>query len=72
VSEDVDATPNVLIYSGLGLKGDTLDLTLNRSNIWVFCSEVQFEGTPIPLPPAFVLLGSGVLVLAGAGRWRRR
>jgi len=69
-------------FSNLGFSGDTLTLTLTRKNdYWLFLSEVTFDGTPIgtqslaaaavPEPGTMLLLGAGLLGLAGYN-WRRK
>jgi hypothetical protein len=37
-----------LNVSGLGLSGNTVFITLNRNQNWVFADEVQFQGTSTP------------------------
>jgi hypothetical protein len=63
-------TPNKWYdFTGLGLSGDTLTLTFHYNPEWVFVSEVQFYGTnAVPEPCTMLLLGSGLIGLAGYGR----
>jgi hypothetical protein len=57
-------------FNTTGLSGDTLTLTLNRESgvNWIMLDEVSFNGTPVPLPPGLLLMGTGLLGLLG---WRR-
>lgn len=55
-------------FDTTGLSGDTLELTLFRdSGNWMMLDEVSFNGTPTPLPPGLLLMGTGLLGLLG---WR--
>lgn len=70
---DVDETmaganPKALTFSGLDLDVTSLDIQLHRSNQWVFVSEVQFDGEPVPEPATLAVLGLGALAM----RKRRR
>ncbi len=74
VTDPPGPEPFSATFSGLGLTGTSLSLTLNRSSQWVFLSEVTFEGSclynfsgffpPADNPPTLnmVKAGSGVPV----------
>jgi hypothetical protein len=69
----ITADPNYdtkwFYFTTSGLSGDTLELTLGRdSGRWIMLDEVSFNGTPVPLPPGLLLMGTGLLGLLG---WRR-
>ncbi len=66
-----DYGPYTIALSLSGWSGDTLSITLHRSNDFVFLSEVQFDGNPVPLPSTMLLLGPGLLGLAGWRRFRK-
>lgn len=61
-------------FTGLGLSGNSLTLTFNYNQSppwdWLFVSEVEFYGsqTAVPEPATMLLLGSGLIGLAGYGR----
>jgi len=57
------AEPKALTFSGLGIEDDSVEIQLNRSNAWVFVSEVQFDGEPVPEPATMAVLGLGMLAL---------
>lgn len=59
--------PKALVFSGLGLNTDTVDVQFIRSNRWVFVSEVTFSA--VPEPGTIAALGLGALMLL---RRRRR
>ncbi len=58
------AEPKALTFSGLGITGGEVEIELNRSNEWVFVSEVTFAGEPVPEPASLTLLGLGMAALA--------
>lgn len=61
-----------LDVSGIGLAGNVLSLTLNRSNVWVFSDEIQtFGTTAVPEPGAMAMLVIGASSM-GAIRLARR
>jgi hypothetical protein len=65
-------------FPNLGLNGDTLKLTFHFNENpadWIFVSEVEFfapdvipPGPSVPEPATMLLLGSGLIGLAGYGR----
>jgi len=57
-------------FNTTGLSGNTLELTLFR-NTWIMLDEVSFAGTPVPLPPGLLLMGSGLVGLVGWRRFRK-
>jgi len=57
------AEPKALTFSGLDIEDDSVEIQLNRSNGWVFVSEVQFDGEPVPEPATMAVLGLGMLAL---------
>ena len=69
-----------LNVSALGLSGNTVFITLNRNQNWVFADEVQFLGTfaqgistnTVPEPSSVTLFTLGMLGLAAVvRRWRK-
>jgi len=71
ISELSGSAPKDLVFSSLGLSGNTLTLTLYRKNQWVFASEVTFDGVSVvPVPASLLLVTTGLLRLA-LGRQRR-
>ena len=50
VTDPAGPQPFAATFSGLGLTGTSLSLTLNRQSQWVFLSEVTFEGSCQPVP----------------------
>ena len=71
-------------FTGLGLNGDTLKITFHYNQTppagpanWILLSEVDFyssvtapPGSSVPEPTTMLLLGSGLIGLAGYGRKR--
>jgi hypothetical protein len=49
VTDPAGPEPFAATFSGLGLTGTSLSLTLNHSSQWVFLSEVTFEGSCQPV-----------------------
>lgn len=55
--------PRSITFSNLNLDGDTLDFKVNRNqHLWVFLSEVQFQGTPEPASLAALGIGAASLL----------
>ncbi len=57
----VSGNTKIIDLNNLGIHGDSVTVTLVRSNEWVFVSEAQFFSTAVPEP------ASGALLLAGLG-----
>ena len=64
-------------FTGLGLNGDTLTITFHYNPTppagpadWILLSEVKFYSpvSAVPEPTTMLLLGSGLIGLAGYGR----
>lgn len=55
------SAPLLLDFTGLNLSGDSVTVTLDKSDRWVFLSEAQFFGTPSAVPES----GNLALMLAG-------
>jgi hypothetical protein len=66
--------PFAIVLSGLSFSGTQFEMRINRSNEWVFVSEIEFDGThpdPAPVPePATFFLGAAGLVLTALQRRR--
>jgi len=65
--------PTAITFSDLDLVGNSFTLTLNRlnNNGYIFLSEVEFDGTPVPEPDTLLLVGP-VLLILGCYLWQRR
>ncbi len=62
-----------LLFSGLALTGDTLQVTINRNgSSWIMITEIQFEGKTVPEPGTMLLLGTGLIGFAGIRRRTRK
>ncbi|MGO9175465.1 MAG: hypothetical protein ACLQED_04905 [Desulfobaccales bacterium] len=69
ISSDSLSGPNWFYFPTPGLSGNTLELTLGENNgEWIMLDEVRFFGSPVPLPPGLLLMGTGLVGLVG---WRR-
>lgn len=74
VTDPAGSAPFAFTVNSLNLSGD-FDVTLNRSNQWVFLSEVTFDGsssTAVPEPLTLGLFGAGLLGAAALRRSRHR
>lgn len=65
-------SPVVIDLSGFPVS-DSLSVAFNRSDFWVFASEVRIEGdivgdVPVPAPVGLALFGLGLVTLATARR----
>lgn len=67
VPDPVGGAPFQCDISGLSLNVSDLQVEIQRSNAWVFVSEVSFDGQ-LPEPGALSLLGLGMIGLAFARR----
>ena len=57
--------------AGSGMEGDTLFMKIYHYGTWVHVDEIAFEGTVVPEPGSFCLLGLGGLALLRRARRRR-
>jgi len=61
-------TSNSLSYTfdNLGLEGNAIDIQFNRSNSWVFVSEITFDGqvASVPEPSTLAIFALGMIGLA--------
>lgn len=74
VLHDVDQNaanplPKLLMFSGLGLNTNQVDITIKRSDTWVMVSEVMFN--PVPEPSGIAALGLGALAFAKRRRAKK-
>ena len=61
----------IIDLNNLNIHGDTVTVTLVRSNAWVFVSEAQFFSTSVPEPAEGALLLAGLGLVGGIARRRR-
>ncbi|MCI0494160.1 PEP-CTERM sorting domain-containing protein [candidate division KSB1 bacterium] len=72
ITDPFTSHPIAVTFSGLNLTGNSLGLTLNRRASWIMLSEVAFEGSVIPEPSTFLMLGAGLLGLIGYAYKRKK
>lgn len=73
VTDPAGSAPFSFTASGLGFVGDTFTLKVNRSNSWVFVSEVAFDGRAagaVPEPASWSLMIAGFGLIGAALRRR--
>jgi len=72
VSSDPNYSTGWFYFPTTGLSGNALTLTLYPDQgTWIMLGEVSFDGTPVPLPPGLLLVGSGLVGLVGWRRFRK-
>lgn len=72
VTDPAGPAPFAFTATGLNFSGTDLTVTLNRSNAWVFLSEVSFDGgTSVPEPASILLLLAGAAGIAASARRRK-
>lgn len=54
--------------AGLNINSSQIRVSVLANGPWSFVDEVRFEGSPVPVPAAAWLLGSGLLGLIGVAR----
>jgi len=59
--------PVGISFNNLNLTGNSLTLNVKRGGTWTMISEVQFA-SPVPVPAALWLFGSGLIGLVGLSR----
>ncbi|MBS1708463.1 MAG: PEP-CTERM sorting domain-containing protein [Armatimonadetes bacterium] len=62
IGELAGSEPKLLDFVGFA-QGDSITIQLHRKNAWVFMSEMQFFGDPVPEPATMSILGLGALGL---------
>ena len=67
IADPAGPAPFAVTASGLSFTGNDLVVTLNRSNEWVFLSEVTFA-VPEPETYALMLIGLGIVATTARGR----
>jgi hypothetical protein len=77
VPDPAGSAPFSQTFDVTGLSSDTLTITLNRNNVWVFTSEFEFASDTsslIPEPSTFIIAATGLfgitLLRRRRSRWR--
>ena len=70
LADPTGSSPASFTFAGLGLTGSAFDVVFNNSNMWVFVSEVTFDGglTAVPEPATTTLVLSGLAAMAARRR----
>ena len=63
--------PTVLDFTGLGLHGDSVTVSMNYANGWIFLSEAQFFSAAVPEASNAAMLLGGLGLLGLMARRRR-
>jgi hypothetical protein len=73
VTNPAGSAPFSFTLNNLGFTGSDLSITLNRSDAWVFLSEVAFDGqiNQVPEPASGLLLALGLGLMAARSRSKR-